>query len=162
MVYLKMKVRCTVCDKMIEVCNESGEFNGEVAKFECEHFNGTIILETKLGWFFGTNAEVTYNLHMRCLRCNEENIVSVSGSGLANKSDFKTAQFCHLNHFLKIEYEQDSMVSGAVEKIASVKDSAIVSGAIDKISSVKDSALVTGAIDKLSSVKDSVINMIWK
>ena len=59
MVYLKMKVRCTVCDKMIEVCNESGEFNGEVAKFECEHFNGSIILETKLGWFFGTNAEVT-------------------------------------------------------------------------------------------------------
>ena len=94
MVYLKMKVRCTVCDKMIELSNESGEFNGEVAKFECEHFKGSIILETKVGWFFGTNAKVKYNLHMKCLRCNEENVVSISGSGLTNKSDYKAAQFC--------------------------------------------------------------------
>ena len=162
MVYLKMKVRCTVCDKMIELSNESGEFNGEVAKFECEHFKGSIMLETKVGWLFGTNAEVKYDLHMKCLRCNEENVVSISGSGLTNKSDYKAAQFCQLNHFLKIEYEQDSLVSGAVDKISSVKDSSIVSGAMYKLSSVKDSAFVTGAMDKLSSVKDSVYNMIWK
>ena len=122
MVYLKMKVRCTVCNKMVEVSNESGESNGEIGKFECEHFSGSIILETKIGWFFGTNAEVKYHLHIRCLRCNEENLVSISGSGLTNKSDFKMAQFCHLNHFLKVEFEQDSLVSGAIDKISGVKD----------------------------------------
>ncbi len=122
MVYLKMKVRCTVCNKIVEVSNESGESNGEIGKFECEHFSGSIILETKIGWFFGTNAEVKYHLHIRCLRCNEENLVSISGSGLTNKSDFKMAQFCHLNHFLKVEFEQDSLVSGAIDKISGVKD----------------------------------------
>ncbi len=122
MVYLKMKVRCTVCNKMVEVSNESGESNGEIGKFECDHFSGSIILETKIGWFFGTNAEVKYHLHIRCLRCNEENLVSISGSGLTNKSDFKMAQFCHLNHFLKVEFEQDSLVSGAIDKISGVKD----------------------------------------
>ena len=122
MVYLKMKVRCTVCNKMVEVSNESGESNGEIGKFECEHFSGSIILETKIGWFFGTNAEVKYHLHIRCLRCNEENLVSISGSGLTNKSDFKMAQFCHLNHFLKVEFEQDSLVSGAIDKISGIKD----------------------------------------
>ena len=122
MVYLKMKIRCTVCNKMVEVSNESGESNGEIGKFECDHFSGSIILETKIGWFFGTNAEVKYHLHIRCLRCNEENLVSISGSGLTNKSDFKMAQFCHLNHFLKVEFEQDSLVSGAIDKISGVKD----------------------------------------
>ena len=122
MVYLKMKVRCTVCNKMVEVSNESGESNGEIGKFECDHFSGSIILETKIGWFFGTNAEVKYHLHIRCLRCNEENLVTISGSGLTNKSDFKMAQFCHLNHFLKVEFEQDSLVSGAIDKISGVKD----------------------------------------
>ena len=122
MVYLKMKVRCTVCNKMVEVSNESGESNGEIGKFECDHFSGSIIVETKIGWFFGTNAEVKYHLHIRCLRCNEENLVSISGSGLTNKSDFKMAQFCHLNHFLKVEFEQDSLVSGAIDKISGVKD----------------------------------------
>ena len=122
MVYLKLKVRCTVCNKMVEVSNESGESNGEIGKFECDHFSGSIILETKIGWFFGTNAEVKYHLHIRCLRCNEENLVSISGSGLTNKSDFKMAQFCHLNHFLKVEFEQDSLVSGAIDKISGVKD----------------------------------------
>ncbi len=122
MVYLKMKVRCTVCNKIVEVSNESGESNGEIGKFECEHFSGSIILETKIGWFFGTNAEVKYHLHIRCLRCNEENLVNISGSGLTNKSDFKMAQFCHLNHFLKVEFEQDSLVSGAIDKISGVKD----------------------------------------
>ena len=122
MVYLKMKVRCTVCNKMVEVSNESGESNGEIGKFECDHFFFFLILETKIGWFFGTNAEVKYHLHIRCLRCNEENLVSISGSGLTNKSDFKMAQFCHLNHFLKVEFEQDSLVSGAIDKISGVKD----------------------------------------
>ena len=56
----------------------------QIAKFECEHFKGSIMLETKVGWLFGTNAEVKYDLHMKCLRCNEENVVSISGSGLTN------------------------------------------------------------------------------
>ena len=55
-----MKIKCPVCSKLIEVKNESGEFNGEIGKFECEHFSGSIILETKIGWFLGTNAEVKY------------------------------------------------------------------------------------------------------
>ena len=117
-----MKIKCPVCSKLVEVKNESGEFNGEVGKFECEHFSGSIILETKVGWFLGTNAEVKYHLHMRCLRCNEENIVSISGSGLTNKSDFKIAQFCHLNHFLNVEYEQDSLVSGVIDKVEGIKN----------------------------------------
>ena len=122
MVNLRMKIKCPVCSKLVEVKNESGEFNGEVGKFECEHFSGSIILETKVGWFLGTNAEVKYYLHMRCLRCNEENIVSISGSGLTNKSDFKIAQFCHLNHFLNVEYEQDSLVSGVIDKVEGIKN----------------------------------------
>ena len=122
MVNLRMKIKCPVCSKLVEVKNESGEFSGEVGKFECEHFSGSIILETKLGWFLGTNAEVQYHLHIRCLRCNEENIVSISGSGLTNKSDYKVAQFCHLNHFLNVEYEQDSLVSGVIDKFEGVKN----------------------------------------
>ena len=119
---MKMKVKCSACSKEITVSNQSGEFSGEVAKFDCEHFSGSIILETKVGWFLGTNAEVKYHLHMRCLRCNEENIVSISGSGLTNKSDFKIAQFCHLNHFLNVEYEQDSLVSGVIDKVEGIKN----------------------------------------
>ena len=122
MVNLRMKIKCPVCSKLVEVNNESGEFNGEIGKFECDHFSGSIILETKIGWFFGTNAEVKYHLHIRCLRCNEENIVSISGSGLSNKSDYKVAQFCHLNHFLNVEYEQDSLVSGVVDKVTGIKN----------------------------------------
>ena len=122
MVNLRMKIKCPVCSKLVEVKNESGEFSGKVGKFECEHFSGSIILETKLGWFLGTNAEVQYHLHIRCLRCNEENIVSISGSGLTNKSDYKVAQFCHLNHFLSVEYEQDSLVSGVIDKFEGVKN----------------------------------------
>ena len=122
MVNLRMKIKCPVCSKLVEVKNESGEFSGKVGKFECEHFSGSIILETKLGWFLGTNAEVQYHLHIRCLRCNEENIVSISGSGLTNKSDYKVAQFCHLNHFLNVEYEQDSLVSGVIDKFEGVKN----------------------------------------
>ena len=121
MVNLRMKVKCTVCNKMLEVQNQSGEFNGEVGRFECDHFSGSIILETKIGWLLGTNAEVKYHLNMRCLRCNEENIFSVSGTGLANKSDFKLAQFCHLSHYLNIEFEQDSMVSGVIDKVSGIK-----------------------------------------
>ena len=122
MVVIKMKVKCPICQKEIILSNESGEFNGEISKFECEHYSGSIILETKIGWFLGTNAEVKYHLHIRCLRCNEENIVSVSGSGLTNKSDYKIAQFCHLNHFLNVEYEQDSLVSGVLDKVSGVKN----------------------------------------
>ena len=122
MVNLRIKIKCPVCSKLVELENQSGEFNGEVAKFECEHFSGSIILETKIGWFLGTNAEVKYHLHIRCLRCNEENIVSVSGSGLTNKSDYKIAQFCHLNHFLNVEYEQDSIASGVINKVSGIKN----------------------------------------
>ena len=121
MVKLRRKLRCPVCSKMVEVKNQSGEFNGEVAKFECEHFSGSIILETKIGWLFGTNAEVKYHLHMRCLRCNEENIFTISGTGLSNKSDFKLAKFCHLSHFLNAEFEQDSLVSGVLDKVSDIK-----------------------------------------
>ena len=121
MVNLRIKIKCPVCSKLVELENQSGEFNGEVAKFECEHFSGSIILETKIGWFLGTNAEVKYHLHIRCLRCNEENIVSILASGLSNKSDYKVVQFCHSPHFLNIEYEQDSMVSGAVNVVNSIK-----------------------------------------
>ena len=121
MVVMKMKVKCPLCQKEVNVKNESGEFNGEVAKFECDHYSGSIILETKIGWLLGTNAETKYHLHIRCLRCNEENIVSILASGLSNKSDYKVVQFCHSPHFLNIEYEQDSMVSGAVNVVNSIK-----------------------------------------
>ena len=121
MVNLRMKLTCPVCSKTMEVNYESGQLNGEVGKFECEHYSGSIILETKIGWFLGTNAEVKYHLHIRCLRCNEENIVSVTGSGLSNKSDFKIAQFCHSPHYLNVEFEQDSMVSGAVNIFNDIK-----------------------------------------
>ena len=122
MVNLRMKIRCPVCSKIVEFKNESGEFNGEIGKFECEHYSGSVILETKIGWLLGMNAEIKYHLHIRCLRCNEENVVSIVGSGLDNKSDFKFAQFCKFNHFLRVEYEQDSMVSGALNKISGLKN----------------------------------------
>ena len=122
MVNLRMKLTCPVCNKTLEVNHESGQLNGEIGRFECEHYSGSIILETKIGWLLGTNAEVKYHLHIRCLRCNEENVQSISGSGLDNKSDFKFAQFCKFNHFLRVEYEQDSMVSGALGKIYEVKN----------------------------------------
>ena len=122
MVNLRMKIKCPVCSKIMEFKNESGEFNGEIGRFECDHYSGGIILETKVGWLLGTNAEVKYHLHMRCLRCNEENIVNISGSGLENKSDFKMAQFCHLSHFLSVEFEQDSLVSGAIGKFYDIKN----------------------------------------
>ena len=109
-----MNIKCPVCSKEVNVSNESGEFSGEIAKFECEHYSGSIILETKIGWLLGTNAEVKYHLHIRCLRCNEENIVSIIASGLSNKSEFKICQFCSSSHFLNVKYEQDSIASGAV------------------------------------------------
>ena len=121
MVVAKIKIVCAVCKKELVVSNESGEFNGEVDKFECEHFSGSIILETKIGWLLGTNAEIKYHLHIRCLRCNEENIMSISAEGLSNKSDFKIAQFCHLPHYLNIEYSQDSIASGAVNAVNNIK-----------------------------------------
>ena len=117
-----MKLVCSVCKKELVVSNESGEFNGEVTKFECEHFSGSIILETKIGWLLGTNAEINYHLHIRCLRCNEENIVSISASGLSNKSDYKIVQFCHLPHYLNVEYSQDSIASGVVNVVNNVKN----------------------------------------
>ena len=48
MVVLKMKLKCPECSKEIEVSNYSYDFNGEIAKFECEHYSGSIILETKV------------------------------------------------------------------------------------------------------------------
>ena len=121
MVVIKMKVKCPECSKEIEVSNQSGEFSGEVAKFECEHYSGSIILETKIGWLLGTNAEIKYHLHFRCLRCNEENIETIKVSGLSNESNFKVVQFCHLAHQLKVDYEQDSIASGAVNVVNSIK-----------------------------------------
>ena len=121
MVVVKMKVKCPVCSKEVIVSNESGEFNGEVTKFECEHYSGSIILETKIGWLLGTNAEIKYHLHIRCLRCNEEKIETIKAEGLSNKSDYKIVNFCHLSHFLNVSYEQDSMVSGAVNMANNIK-----------------------------------------
>ena len=121
MVNLRMKIKCPVCSKLVEVKNESGEFNGEVGKFECEHFSGSIILETKIGWLLGTNAEIKYHLHLRCLRCNEENIVSIIAEGLSNKSDYKIVQFCHSTHYINVNYEQDSIASGAVSMANLIK-----------------------------------------
>ena len=122
MVNLRMKIRCPVCSKIVEFKNESGELNGEIGKFECEHYSGSVILETKIGWLLGTNAEVKYTLHIRCLRCNEENIATIEGSGLNKKSDYKLAQFCNSSHFLNVEYEQDSMVSDTLNKISGLKN----------------------------------------
>ena len=116
-----MNIKCPACLKEVNVSNESGEFNGEIEKFECEHYSGSIILETKIGWLLGTNAEVKYHLHIRCLRCNEENIVSIIASGLSNKSEFKICQFCHSAHYLNVKYEQDSIASGAVNVVNSIK-----------------------------------------
>ena len=121
MVVVKMKIKCSVCSKDMQVSKESGQFNGEIGKFECPHFSGSIILETKIGWLLGTNAEIKYHLHMRCLRCNEENIVTISGLGLSSKSDYKIAQFCHSPHYINVEFEQDSMVSGAVNVFQNIK-----------------------------------------
>ena len=121
MVVNKLKIKCPVCSKEMTFNNESGEFSGEISKFDCPHFSGSIILETKIGWLLGTNAEVKYHLHIRCLRCNEENIETISVSGLSNKSDYKIIQFCHSTHFLNIEYEQDSLASGAVGIFNNIK-----------------------------------------
>ena len=121
MVVVTMKVKCPVCSKEVSVSNESGQFNGEIMKFECEHYSGSIILETKIGWLLGTNAEIKYHLHFRCLRCNEENIETIKVSGLSNESNFKVVQFCHLAHQLKVDYEQDSIASGAVNVVNSIK-----------------------------------------
>ncbi len=118
---MKMKVKCSACSKEITVSNQSGEFSGEVAKFDCEHFSGSIILETKIGWLLGTNAEIKYHLHLRCLRCNEENIVSIIAEGLTYKSDYKIVQFCHSTHYINVNYEQDSIASGAVSMANSIK-----------------------------------------
>ena len=115
MVVLTLLLQCGLCNKQMKINNESGEFNGEVGKFECDHFTGSIILETKVGWLLGTNAEVNYHLYMRCLRCNEENIKTIKASGLYSKSDFVNLQFCHSPHYLHVEYKQDSMVSGAAD-----------------------------------------------
>ena len=114
MVVLTLLLQCGSCKKQMTINNESGEFNGEVGKFECEHFSGSIILETKIGWLLGTNAEVCYHLYMRCHRCNEENIKTIKASGLSSKSDFVNVQFCHAPHYLHAEYSQDSIASGAV------------------------------------------------
>ena len=121
MVIITMNVQCPVCSKEVTVSNESGEFNGEIAKFECEHYSGSIILETKIGWLLGTNAEVKYHLHMRGLRCNKENIVTIISSGLSNKSEFKSCQFCNFSHFLNVKYVQDSIASGAVNVVNNIK-----------------------------------------
>ena len=121
MVVVTMKVKCPVCSKEVSVSNESGQFNGEIMKFECEHYSGSIILETKIGWLLGTNAELKYHLHMRCLRCNEEKIQTIIAEGLSNKSDYKILNFCNSSHFLNVSYEQNSMASGVINVANSIK-----------------------------------------
>ena len=121
MVVLKMKLKYPECSKEIEVSNDSGQSSGEIAKFECDHYSGSIILETKIGWLLGTNAEVKYHLHFRCLRCNKENIETIKVSGLSNKTDYKIVTFCQAGHNIKVDYEQDSIASGAVNVVNNIK-----------------------------------------
>ena len=122
MVGTNLNIQCPICKKEVFFQCQSGEFNGKMGDFKCEHYQGEIFVTTKIGWLLGTNAEVKYSLNFKCLRCDSYKTVEITAKGNENKSNIINADFCSKTHYLTIRYSQESVIGAATDYVNSWVD----------------------------------------
>lgn len=63
------KISCDTCNTWVTRYNESGGTTGYKNPFDCRHFHCSIYTDHNMGFFFGTNAMVYFEVDVRCEKC---------------------------------------------------------------------------------------------